>query len=106
MKRLYPPCAQIIQRAVEVLGAVFEGFISRAAELGEIAGARNPIMAARVDDETVIAAVRQSLSDRRQRRQIEIHRHAVDEQEREVRFALGRREQQAVQRLFVAGFET
>ena len=43
--------AQTFQGAVAVLGAVLELFIGRAAEVGEIAGAVDPVVAASVDDE-------------------------------------------------------
>ena len=97
---------QALQRAVEILGAVFKSLVSCAAKLRQIAGPRNPIMTARVDDERVIAMFGESLSEGRQRRQIKIHCHAVHEQERKIRLKIPRRKQQAVQRFFVAGFET
>ena len=60
-------------------------------------------MAARVDDETMMAARRQLLAKGKQRRQIKIHRHAVDENQRRVGLLVRWREYRAVQSFVVNG---
>jgi len=85
-----------LDRAVEIGDAIVEILISRAAELGQIPRPRDPIMAARVDDEAVMPMFAQLLAEVKQRRQVKIHRHAVDEDQRSIRFLIRRRQQRAV----------
>src|SRR5262245_1861799 len=56
---------------VEILDAVVEILIGGAAEFGQIAGTRDPVMAARIDDKTVVATSSQFLAKVKQRRQVE-----------------------------------
>ena len=91
---------------VEILDAVVEILIGGAAEFGQIAGTRDPVMAARIDDKTVVATSSQFLAKVKQRRQVEVHGYAMDQNERDVRFVIRRGEQCAVQPLIVGGSET
>jgi hypothetical protein len=63
-------------------------------------------MAARIDDEAVMAMLRQFLAEVEQRRQVKIHRDTVDEDQRSIRFLVRRRQQRAMQPFVVRGFET
>ena len=73
--------------------------MGRTAELGQIAGAGDPVAAARVlmTREAVKAARSQILTERKQRRQIKIHRYAMDKERREIGWSLRRREKCAMQ---------
>ena len=73
-----------LQRAVEIGKTVFKILVRRAAELRQIAGARNPVVAAGVDDEAVKVSPGELLAENRQRRQVKIHRDAMHEQERQI----------------------
>ena len=61
-----PPVVVLFQEfdcAVKIGNAVIKVFIGGAAELGQVSRARNPIMAARVDDEAVMAALAEFLAE-------------------------------------------
>src|SRR5262245_10844779 len=73
---------QMLERAIKIFCALFESFVGGAAELGQIACPRNPVVAAGVDDKTMIAALGQHLTEIRQRRQIEVHCYAVNHDKR------------------------
>ena len=75
---------QKFQSRVEIRQAVLKNFVSRSAEFGQIARAGNPVVAAGIDDKAMKATLRKLLPENRQRRQIEIHRDAVHEQQRKI----------------------
>ena len=85
--------------------AILEKLVSRSAKLSEIARAGDPVVAASVDDQAMKATRRKFLPENRERRQIEIHRDAVHEQQRKIIFLSLRCEQQTVQPLVIVGFE-
>ncbi len=95
-----------INRTVEVRETVFEIFVSRTAEFRQISRPRNPIMAAGVDDEAVMPTFAQLLAEGKQWRQVKIHRHTMNQDQRGVRFFVSRREQRAVEPFVVSGFES
>lgn len=78
------PVLEKVDGAIEVGDAILQHLVRRAAELGEIAGAGDPVMAAGIDNKTVMAAFGQFLAECEHRRQVEVHRHAVDQNQREV----------------------
>jgi hypothetical protein len=61
---------------------------------------------ARVNDETVVAALRQFLPKYRKRRQIKIHRNSVDEYKSKIRSLVWWRKEQAVKPPGVGGLES
>src|SRR5262245_18331760 len=89
---------------VEIGDAVCKFFMRRAAEFRQITRARNPVMTARVDDEAVMAARGQFLAKGKQRREVKVHGHAVNQYQCDIRF-LVRRQQRAMQPFVVGGFE-
>ena len=95
-----------VDGCVEIGDAVLEILIRCAAEFLQISRARDPIMPARVDDKTMITALCQCLAEVEQRRQIKIHRHAMDENQAEIGYAARRRKQRTVQPFVVGGFES
>ena len=62
-------------------------------------------MTAGIDDKAVMAALAEFLAEVEQRRQVKIHRHAVDKDQRRVRFLIRRRQQRTVQPFVVSGCE-
>jgi hypothetical protein len=53
----------------------------------------------------MMAAQRELLAESKQRRQVEVHRHAVDKNQRQVRWFFRRCEERAVQPFVVRGFK-
>jgi hypothetical protein len=97
---------EVSQSTVQIEQAVFKIFVSRPAEFSQITGAGYPVVTARIDDETMISTFRQLFPEDDQRRQVKIHRYAVNEHQRKIRPVSRRREEQAVESLVVSGFES
>jgi hypothetical protein len=63
-------------------------------------------MTAGINHKAMVAALRQLLPENRQRRQIEIHGYAVDEEQCKIGEFTGWREEETVESLAVGGFES
>ena len=78
------PLLQVLKRPIEIGQTVSKVFVGGATEFSEISGPRNPVVAARVDDEAVKTAAGEFVAQREKRRQVEIHRDAVHEEQGEI----------------------
>src|ERR1051325_8109603 len=103
--RVISPAIEIIHGGIQISEAVFQTFVSGTAELREVSGAADPVMPARVDDETMGAAFGKLLSEGNEGRQVKIHRNAMHEKQREIRRSLVRSKEEPVKPLVIGRSE-